>query len=146
MMKDMTDERLRALYAAHAADSPDTPHPDPDQMADAVLGRGSVENRLAVTEHAMTCAACRRELDLLQSAADSGRLLRGRVALRTWVPLAVAAAIVLGIGLSIRSGPLKDLRISGRHEFRSPSVARVSSQADRTPSHWSRRAAPSLRG
>jgi hypothetical protein len=107
-MKDMTDARLRALYAAHAADSPDTPHPDPDQMADAVLGRGSAEGRLAVNEHAMMCAACRRELDLLQSAADSGRLLRGRT-LTTWATLAAAAAIVLAVGLSVRSGSLKEL-------------------------------------
>jgi hypothetical protein len=111
MMKDMSEERLRALYAAHAANSPDTPHPDPDQMADAVLGRGSVENRLAVTDHAMTCTACRRELDLLQSAADSGRLLRARP-VRTWVTLAAAAAIILAVGLTIRSGSLKDIRSS----------------------------------
>ena len=63
MMSDFSDERLRALYAAHAANASDTPHPDPDQLADAALGRGAEPARLAVFDHALSCATCRRELE-----------------------------------------------------------------------------------
>ena len=107
-MRDLSDEELRALYAAHAADSPDTPHPDPDELADAALGRGSPEVRLGVFDHALTCARCRKELDLLETAADTGRTLQRR-AFQTRAILAAAAAIVVAVGLSLTSGSLKEL-------------------------------------
>jgi hypothetical protein len=99
-MTDPTDVRLRALYAAHAADAPDTPHPDPDDLADAALGRGSPASRLAAFDHALTCAACRRELDLLRTVAGAGRRTREQ---QSWtrVILAAAAMIVLAVGLSV---------------------------------------------
>jgi hypothetical protein len=107
-MIDPSDETLRALYAAHAANSPDTPHPDPDRLADAALGRGSAELRLAVFDHALTCASCRQDLELLQTTADTGRMLRQR-AFRTRLILAAAAAVVVAVGLTIKSGWQKDL-------------------------------------
>jgi hypothetical protein len=108
-MSDLSDEKLRALYGALAADAPQTPHPDPDQLADAALGRGSPESRLATFDHALSCAACRRELDLLQTVATTGAKLRQQQ-LRMRLVLATAAVIVVGIGLSIarRGSPVKE--------------------------------------
>jgi hypothetical protein len=108
-MSDLSDEKLRALYGAFAADAPETPHPDPDQLADAALGRGSPESRLATFDHALSCAACRRELDLLQTVAGAGAKLRQQ-RFRTSLVLATAAVVVVGIGLSIarRGSPVME--------------------------------------
>jgi hypothetical protein len=98
-MTDRTDERLRSLYAAAAADSPDTPHPDPERLAEAARGRGSETSRLAVLDHAMTCAQCRRDLDLVRSAVRAGqRLQRDQLVTRSL--LAVAAVVVVAVTLS----------------------------------------------
>jgi hypothetical protein len=98
MMSDFSDERLRALYSAHAANAPDTPHPDPDQLADAALGRGAEPARLAVFDHALSCAACRRELDVLRATSDAGRLVqRHHRTIRAC--LAIAAVIVVAIAV-----------------------------------------------
>ena len=108
-MSDPSDEKLRALYGAFAADAPQTPHPDPDQLADAALGRGAEQSRLATLDHALSCATCRRELDLLQTVATTGAKLRQQQ-LRMRLVLATAAVVVVGIGLSIarRGLPVKE--------------------------------------
>jgi hypothetical protein len=108
-MSDLSDEKLRALYGALAADAPETPHPDPEHLADAALGRGSPESRLATFDHALSCAACRRELDLLQTVAQAGANLRQQ-RFRTRLVLATAAVVVVGIGLSIarRGSPVAE--------------------------------------
>lgn len=109
-MKDLTDDRLRALYGALAADAPDTPHPDADHLADAALGRGTPESRLATYDHALTCAACRSELALLETTATAARSLR-RQQLQVRFVLAAAAAIVVAVGLStVTRGSLDRVR------------------------------------
>lgn len=104
-MSDFSDDRLRALYAAHAANAPDTPHPDADQLADAALGRGPEAARLAVFDHALSCATCRRELELLEVTSRAGEVLQRR---HRWVAvsLAIAAVIVVAIAVPTISGKL----------------------------------------
>ena len=100
MSDHLPDERLRALYEAHAADAPDTGHPEPEALADAALGRGSPAVRLATFDHALTCAACRRELDLLRTVAGAGQKVRVQQ-FRARIILAAAAMIIVGVGLSV---------------------------------------------
>ncbi len=98
MTSDFSDNRLRALYGAHAANAPDTPHPDADQLADAALGRGPEAARLAVFDHALSCATCRRELDLLLATSRAGESLQPQRR-GLWAALAIAAVIVVAIAV-----------------------------------------------
>ncbi len=97
-MTDPTDETLRALYAARAANDPDTAHPDPEQLADAALRRGPEAPRLATLDHVLSCTRCRKELELLQVADLAGQRLVHRHRGTRFV-LAIAAALVVAIAL-----------------------------------------------
>ncbi len=125
-MKDPSDERLRSLYAAAAADTPNTPHPDPERLAEVARGRGSETSRMAVLDHAMTCAQCRRDLDLVRSAVRAGqRLQRDQFVARSL--LAVAAVVVVAITLSVAGrGSLARL-------WRSPTADTERGTTDREP-------------
>jgi hypothetical protein len=110
----MSDERLRQLYTAALAGRPSPAagsHPSPETIAALVRREGPEEARLATLDHVMSCAECRREFDLLRTVeragAESGAGLRAG-ARRTWfVPAALAASVLLAIGI-------------GRQALRSP--------------------------
>lgn len=88
--------------------------PSPEALLALVERQASEDARLTTLDHVMSCAACRRELDLLRvavaaanaagsSGADSTRSVqRGipRIPLR---PLALAAGIVVVIGVGVVS-------------------------------------------
>jgi hypothetical protein len=98
-MSDFSDERLRALYAARAHNDPNTPHPDADGLADAALGHGSEAARLAVFDHALSCASCRRELELLRATSRAGETLQREQQRRMRAALAVAAVLLVAIAI-----------------------------------------------
>jgi hypothetical protein len=101
----MSDERLRELYAAAQAGHrrPGTSHPSPEAIAALARREGSEARRLATLDHVMSCADCRRELDLLRSiehagvAAGSATRPSGR---RAWLmPAALAASLLVAVGV-----------------------------------------------
>ena len=100
-MTEPSDARLRAAYAAHGADAPDTPHPTPELIAAAAQLEGDESVRLVTLDHIASCAACRREFDLLRATQDAARGL----APSTWrvhaMGVAAAAAVIIALTLTI---------------------------------------------
>lgn len=97
-MTQPSDARLRAAYGADAAG---TPHPAPELIAAAAQLEGEEAVRLATLDHVASCAACRREFDLLRATHDAAR----RLAPSTWrvhaMGLAAAAAVIIAVALTI---------------------------------------------
>jgi hypothetical protein len=104
----MTDDELRAAYAS-AMTSPRSPDrascPTPDALIALVRREGSEATRLATLDHAMTCADCQREFELLR-AIDAGerRATNSGASPRvfSWhrpLALAIAASLLVAIGL-----------------------------------------------
>jgi hypothetical protein len=89
------DELQRAYASAIASPWGRTPCPEPEALADLAERRGTDEARLAILDHVMACAGCRRDLDLLlvadRAGARSARPSR-------WVAAAAAAVLVVGLG------------------------------------------------
>ena len=147
--RDMSDERLRELYqralaaddvagrrragegaagegaAGEGAPGEGAPGahgercPTPEAVLALVRREGSEDARLATLDQVMSCAACRRELDLLRAidaagegTADARSTDDGVIPLRprgpttlSWrraLPLALAASLVLAIGVGVR--------------------------------------------
>jgi hypothetical protein len=103
------------LLAARAPSSRDA-CPPPEALLALVERQGDEDARLATLDHTMSCASCRRDLDLLRAAtAAAGEkapdasgvipLPIGRRAGRraAWAPLAAAAGIVLVVGVGVLS-------------------------------------------
>jgi hypothetical protein len=100
------DDRLRAAYLGYGADAPSTAHPSADAIA-AVVERSTPEAaRLATLDHIGMCARCRRELDLLRATHDAARGPSTRAWPVRTMSLAAAAAIVIGISVSLSRGVL----------------------------------------
>lgn len=97
----LTEARLKEIYAATAARRPGG-CPEPEALQSLARREGPEETRLATLDHAMGCADCRAELDLLRSieraGAESGAARKpGR---RNWfVPAALAATVFLAVGI-----------------------------------------------
>ena len=95
------DSRLRAAYAARAADAPLTPHPAPEAIAATVDRSAGEAERLATLDHIAACAQCRSEFELLRATHTAA----GQLAPATWrisgVGLAVAAMLVVAVALSV---------------------------------------------
>ncbi len=93
----MNDERLRAAYQAalairHSADRIECPSPELIQAL--VEHRGSQSERLDTVDHVMACRECLAEFELLRSLATERPAPS-----RHWsIPVALAAAVVLGLG------------------------------------------------
>jgi hypothetical protein len=95
------DTPLRAGYAAHGANAPNSPHPTADQIADVVERRGSEADRLRTLDHIGSCAHCRREFELLRATRVAARQATvSRWPVRT-IGLAAAAAIVVGVTMTL---------------------------------------------
>ena len=102
----MTDEQLRAAYAramASPRSAERTACPNPDALIALVQRDGSEAARLETLDHAMACAACQREFELLRAIDAAERRDTGttRSSARWQRPLALAlaASLVLAIGL-----------------------------------------------
>jgi hypothetical protein len=110
----MTDERLRELYesAVDARTSGTRAEcPDPERLLALARREGSEDERLRTLDHAMSCGECMRELALLRAIEQAGagglgsRATAPRAASFSWrraVPLALAASVVLAVGISLR--------------------------------------------
>lgn len=87
--------------------------PSPEALLAVVERRGDEATRLATLDHVMGCAACRRDLDLLRTAAASAeeteageapvlRVVRGGGARHFPMrSLAVAAGLVMAVGIGV---------------------------------------------
>lgn len=101
----VNETRLRELYAGRLeARRPVTRAacPSPEALQALARREGAEADRLGVLDHAMSCADCRAELDLLRSIETAGRELAvtGRPARRSWfMPAALAASLLLAVGL-----------------------------------------------
>lgn len=123
-----SDERLRDAYT-RAVDARTAPQRTgcvtPDALLALVRADGREADRLATLDHAMACAACRDEFELLRSVERAGgEDVRHAVAGIRWkrhLSMAIAASVVLAVGLNtgrrvmdtddgpMRSGPDTDI-------------------------------------
>jgi hypothetical protein len=98
----VNDEQLRAIYGGlmtSRARTGASACPAPEALLALARREGPEEVRLATLDHAMRCADCRAELDLLRSievaGAEAGATARpGR---RWMAPLALAASVLLAV-------------------------------------------------
>ena len=109
----MTDQRLRELYQ-HAIDArvPGTrvDCPPPERLLALARREGSEEDRLRTLDHVMSCGECMRELELLRVIEKAGArsdgsgaaVRRTSFAWRRALPLALAASLVLAVGITLR--------------------------------------------
>ena len=102
----MTDEQLRAAYAramASPRSAERTACPSPDALIALVQRDGPEAARLETLDHAMACAACQREFELLRAIDAAERRDTGTTrSFARWqrpLALALAASLVLAIGL-----------------------------------------------
>ena len=107
MSRHFDDEALRAAYEPALRESTTTHGPDcptETQLLAAVRGEGDEAERLRVLDHALKCPACRRDLALLTSVSGSAASARTRsireYSWRRWVPAALAASVVLAVGVA----------------------------------------------
>jgi hypothetical protein len=94
----MSDDQLAAIYTRIvAAREPTTRSAcvSPEALRALVEQRGAEQERFRTLNHAMSCPACRRELDLLRAV----RSLRPSVARRA-APYAMAASLLLVAGVA----------------------------------------------
>lgn len=112
----LTDSRLRDLYA-RALDTPDERKgcPEPEAMLALVRGAGDEGQRLGTLDHVMACAECSREFELLRAidratGDDASGVvppltrvtpMRPRASWRRYAPLAIAATILVAVGVNL---------------------------------------------
>jgi hypothetical protein len=107
MSRDFDDDALKAAYETALGDAAVVHGPDcPSETAllSAVRGEGKETERLRVLDHALKCAACRRELALLNAVSGStprkaSRPIKDFLSNR-WMPTAIAASLVLAVGVA----------------------------------------------
>lgn len=118
----MNEARLRELYTSHIATRRPTDRaacPAPEALQALVRREGAEEERLAMLDHAMSCADCRAEFDLLRSIEEAGtRLGAGSTSRRSWViPAALAASLLLAVGVGrLALAPSEDDIVRGGPE------------------------------
>ena len=96
----VNETRLKEIYAAGTTRSLKE-HPSPEALLALARREGSEESRLATLDHAMSCATCREELDLLRSVDQAGAEPAAARRRRSWlVPTALAATLLLAVGLT----------------------------------------------
>lgn len=102
----MNTAQLRAAYAdAVAARRPETRAacPPPEAILALVRREGSEDARVATLNHALSCAECERELELLRAVERAGAEpappAARRAPWRRYAGIALAASVVLAIAL-----------------------------------------------
>ena len=90
--------------------------PSPEALLALVEREGAEDERMRTLDHVMSCAACRRDFDLLRTATDSATRALAELgdvqAIGTrrhlpWRPLAIAAGLVVAVGIGVVS---RDMR------------------------------------
>ena len=86
--------------------------PSPEALLALVEREGAETDRLRTLDHVMSCAGCRRDFDLLRTATDPATRAVGELgAVRPigarrrlpWRPLAIAAGLVVAVGIGVVS-------------------------------------------
>jgi uncharacterized protein YbaR (Trm112 family) len=106
---ELTATRLQELYAkvlARRGKQIDaTRCVSPEDLLGLVRREGPEDRRLEVLDHVMACPECRKELELLQAIEAAGAAMAepspARSWSRRWLPLALAASVVLALGISL---------------------------------------------
>jgi hypothetical protein len=121
----MSPTRLQDLYAEALARRRIAPGGcvSPEDLLALIRQEGPEARRLEVLDHVMGCGECHREFELLRAlevAGVGGRPPVVRSLVRRLVPLALAASLLLavGIGLAVRNrtGP-EDIPRGGTHNL-----------------------------
>lgn len=101
----MTDEELRRAYARATSrrEAERARCPGPEALLAAVRRDGPERQRLETLDHAMQCAACRREVELLRAIevsrrADAGESVR-RIRIQRPLAIALAASLLLAVAI-----------------------------------------------
>jgi hypothetical protein len=116
---ELTDGRLQELYAQALARRDLEPGSaecvSPEDLLALVRRDGPEERRLEILDHVMTCNECRRELALLQAVETAGAAMERPSREQPkiwdrWKPLALAASLLLavGLGIAVRERSLSD--------------------------------------
>ena len=121
----MSPTRLQDLYSQALARRRAAAGPcvSPEDLLALVRQEGPEDRRLQVLDHVMDCRECHREFELLRALEVAGRGGQPRVVRsisRRLVPLALAASLLLavGIGLAVRSrGAPEDTPRGGTHQL-----------------------------
>jgi hypothetical protein len=98
MTHDRIAEAYEALVSARAPVTRDG-CPPPEALMAVVTHEGPESDRLVTVNHAMGCAACRPELELLRSVALASA--RPPIVLRLAPLASLVAAIVVAIGIGV---------------------------------------------
>ena len=106
----MNDEPLKAIYGdALRKATPASACASPEQLLALVRKEGPEERRLATLDHVMTCSRCLPEFELLrsieQAGGSAGNHATARRDWRWYVPVALAASILLAVVLVRRVAP-----------------------------------------
>lgn len=113
----MTDDALRRAYAELLREGvpPDRGAcPPPEALLALVERVGDERDRMRTLDHVMSCTLCRRDFDLLRTATESATHTvagsgSGRAGARRalpWRPLAIAAGLVVAVGVGVLSREL----------------------------------------
>ena len=132
----MSEDRLRDAYARvleeRRGESGRDACPSVDAIAALVRREGREASRLATLDHVMACPRCQREFELLraieEAGGDAARPAATPARWHRWAPVALAASLLLGVGLVAASR----LSRAGRDPLRSAGaeVALVAPAAD----------------
>ncbi len=106
MTRAFSDDELRSAWSASPNLAP--PYgpdcPSPEALLAAIRGEGPEAERLRILDHATACPACRPDLALLHATAGLGvsrqTVTPRRYAWRRLAPLALAASVLLAVGIA----------------------------------------------
>ena len=121
MTDELTDDRLRDAYRqalVERAGPNRVECPDLEALLAVVQHDGPEMQRIVTLDHALTCPACRRELEVLRTMDQASRAVAGergeargetrgarrvgrRVVARRAIPIALAASLALAVGVSV---------------------------------------------
>jgi hypothetical protein len=119
------DERLRQAYGAALearAQSTAGSHPEPEALLAVAERSGSEAVRLEVLDHAMACAACQRDLNIMRTTIAAAGTPRARTWFRSPSAglMALAASLLLVAGVRLYMTSSSDL--DGGPRFRGSSA------------------------
>lgn len=119
----MNDERLRDAYARVLEERGGDRDgcPSLDEIVALVRRDGAEASRLTTLDHVMGCPRCQREFELLRAVDEAGgaeaRSAAPHPRWQRWVPMALAASLVLAVGViagdRLRRGDVDPLRAGG---------------------------------